>query len=112
MAENTNSRLEAFCDGVFAFALTLLIVDIRIPVGEAEKIVTDNDLWHALQHLLPSVFAFLISFITILITWVNHHNTLKLVNKSSSLFIYFNGFLLLTVVFLPFPTGLLGDNVL
>jgi len=71
MAEsNINSRLEAFCDGVFAIALTLLIIDIKIP--SSETINTTNDLWLALQHLLPSVFAFLLSFIIILIRGTAH----------------------------------------
>jgi len=108
MAEsNNNSRLEAFCDGVFAIALTLLIIDIKIP--PSETINTTNDLWVAFQHLLPSVFAFLLSFMIIFISWVNHHNTLKLIHKSSHGFIYANGFLLLTIVILPFPTALLSE---
>src|ERR1035437_1515773 len=108
MAEsNTNSRLEAFCDGVFAIALTLLIIDIKIP--SRENIYTTNDLWLSFKHLFPSIFAFLLSFVIVFITWVNHHATLKLVDKSSSSFIYANGFLLLTIVFIPFPTALLGE---
>ena len=108
MAEsNTNSRLEAFCDGVFAIALTLLIIEIKIP--SSETINTTNGLWLALQHLLPSVLAFLLSFIIILISWVNHHSTLKLINKSSPIFIYANGLLLLTIVIMPFPTALLSE---
>lgn len=104
---NTNSRLEAFCDGVFAIALTLLIISITIPASQA--ITTTNDLWLALQHLLPSIIAFLLSFIIIFISWVNHHNTLKLFDKSSPHFIYANGFMLLVIVFLPFPTALLSE---
>lgn len=108
MAEsNTNSRLEAFCDGVFAIALTLLIIEIKTPSSETIK--TTNDVWLALQHLLPSVFAFLLSFMVIFITWVNHHGTLKLVNKSSSVFIYANGFLLLSIVVIPLPTSMLSE---
>lgn len=102
-----NSRLEAFCDGVFAFALTLLIVDIRIP--SSANINNTTAFWLALGHLAPSIFAFLLSFIVIFITWVNHHATLRLVDKSSAAFIYANGFLLLTVVIVPFPTALLGE---
>jgi TMEM175 potassium channel family protein len=105
--QNQNSRLETFCDGVFAIALTLLIIDIKIPVSE--NINTTNDLWLALKHLLPSVFAFLLSFVIIFITWVNHHAVFKLIHKSSPAFIYANGFLLLTVVVIPFPTALLGE---
>lgn len=108
MAEtNPNARLEAFSDGVFAFALTLLIVDIKIP--SSARIETTNDFWLALSHIIPSVYAFLLSFFIILITWVNHHGHVKLLNKTSASFIYANGLLLLTVVFIPFPTALLGD---
>jgi uncharacterized membrane protein len=108
MAEtNSNSRLEAFCDGVFAIALTLLVIDIKLP--STVSITSNSEFWDALVHMAPTVFAFLLSFIVILISWVNHHTALKLVNGSSPAFIYANGFLLLTVVFLPFPTALLGE---
>lgn len=109
-ATNPISRLEAFCDGVFAIAITLLIIDIRIP--SSEKINSIADFWIALKHISPSIFAFVLSFIIIFITWVNHHNALKLGNKISSLFIYANGLMLLTVVFMPFPTSLLGEYIL
>jgi uncharacterized membrane protein len=105
--KNPNSRLEAFCDGVFAFALTLLIIDIKIP--STATVNNSADLWRALYRLAPSVFTFILSFAIILITWVNHHNALKLAGGSSSSFIYANGFLLLTIVFLPFPTALMGE---
>jgi len=111
MAEtSTSSRLEAFCDGVFAIAITLLIIDVKIP--SSEKIESTADFVQALKHVAPSIFAFILSFIIILITWVNHHNSLKLGNKVSSLFIYANGFLLLTVVFMPFPSSLVGEHIL
>ena len=109
-AANPNSRLEAFCDGVFAIALTLLIIDIKIP--SSIEINNTADLWLAISHITPSIFAFILSFIIILITWVNHHNSFKLISKSSSSFIYANSFLLLTVVFIPFPTSLLGEHIL
>jgi uncharacterized membrane protein len=110
MTTNPNVRLETFCDGVFAIALTLLIIDVRIPVSTA--IGTSADLWLALEHLLPSVFAFVLSFGIIFISWVNHHEAMRLVEKSSQPFIYANGFLMLGVVFVPFPTALLGENLL
>src|SRR5689334_16469364 len=91
MAETTStSRLEAFCDGVFAIAITLLIIDIRIP--SSEKIDSNADFLRALKHIAPSIFAFVLSFMIILITWVNHHNALRLGNKISPMFIYANGF--------------------
>lgn len=110
MAEaNPNARLEAFCDGVFAIALTLLIIDIRIPSPESIK--TAPELWQALRDLAPKVFAFLWSFAIILVTWVNHHAALKLAARTSASFIYANGFMLLCVVFLPFPTALMGEFI-
>ena len=107
---NPNLRLEFFCDAVFAIALTLLIIDIKIP--SSVKINNTSEFWLALKDILPSIFAFLLSFIIILITWVNHHGSLKLVNKSSAAFMFANGFMLLTVVFIPFPTALMGKYLL
>lgn len=106
---NTTTRLEAFCDGVFAIAITLLVIDIKIP--ETEEIHSAADLWTALRHITPLAFAFLLSFGVIFITWVNHHNHLKLISRLCGSFIYANGFLLLTVAFIPFPTSLLGEYI-
>lgn len=111
MAEaHHNARLEAFCDAVFAIALTLLIIDIRIPSSAPTE--TTRELWLALGHLGPRIAAFILSFAIIFITWVNHHRFFRLVNRSSGPFVYANGFLLLTVVFLPFPTSLVGEYLL
>ena len=110
MADQLNSRLETFCDGVFAIALTLLVIDIKVPASHA--IGTTRELWLALRHLVPSVLVFVLSFVIVLITWVNHHAAFRLVNRSSAAFIYANGFLLLTVVFMPFPTALVGEYLL
>ncbi len=107
---HSNARLEAFSDGVFAIALTLLIIDVRLP--DTATVTDSAALWQALWHLIPSLLAFLLSFGVIFITWVNHHGALRLVRGSSPSFIYANGFLLLTVVLIPFPTGLLGAFLL
>jgi uncharacterized membrane protein len=107
--EPVNSRLETFCDAVFAIALTLLILEIKTPI--AENIHTSGDLWLSLQHLLPSILAFLLSFAIIVISWVNHHGTMKLIDKSTPHFIYSNVFLLLTIVIIPFPTELLAEFI-
>ena len=109
-ASNPNTRLEAFCDGVFAIALTLLIIDIKIP--STVEFSSSTELWLAIKHIMPSIFAFILSFFIIFITWVNHHNAFKMIDKSSVSFIYANGFLLLTVVFIPFPTSLVGEYIL
>ncbi len=105
--ENPNSRLEAFCDGVFAIALTLLIIEIKIP--PLESVHTKNELWAAFAKAWPSWLAFLVSFITILISWVNHSHALKLIGKYSTKFTYSNGLLLLSIIILPFPTAAVAE---
>lgn len=107
---NPNARLEMFSDGVFAIALTLLIIDIKIPA--TAEISSTAEMWHALRDILPSILAFVLSFAIILITWVNHHNALLLAKKSSPGFMYANGLLLFSVVLIPFPTSLIGEYIL
>jgi len=108
MAEKTeHARLEAFCDGVFAIAITLLILEIKIPpVGSSH---TTLEFWHRLLEDWPSWFGFHLSFMIILVAWVNHHDCFKLISKSSPQFTYANGFMLLSVVIVPFSTGLMSE---
>ena len=107
MAESPNSRLETFCDGVFAIAITLLILELRRPAADA--IATSEDLWRYLLHLLPSVCAFLLSFLIIGVQWATHHLFMKLVDRASNPFIYANIFALLPYAIMPFPTALLAE---
>lgn len=111
MAEaNANTRLEALSDGVFAIAMTLLVIEIRPP--DVEAIRGTRDLWMALWHAVPKISAFVLSFTIIFITWVNHHGLIRLVPRTCVSFIHSNGLLLLSVAFLPFPTALLGEFVM
>ena len=103
------SRIEAFSDGVFAIAITLLVLEISVP--QIVAFHTKNDLWRELSHLWPSFFAFLLSFVFILVSWICHHALFNLIDKVSPLFIYTNGFLLLNIVFLPFPTAALARYI-
>jgi uncharacterized membrane protein len=98
------TRVEAFSDGVFAIAITLLILEIRVPHG-------DHGLWAELLALWPSYIAFLMSFVVILIMWVNHHELLRMVRGVNYPFLFANGFLLLTVTFVPFPTAVLAAHL-
>jgi uncharacterized membrane protein len=100
----SSSRVEAFSDGVFAIAITLLILEIRVPHGE-------HGLRAELLALWPSYVAFLMSFAVILIMWVNHHELLRMVRGVNYPFLFANGFLLLTVTFVPFPTAVLAQNL-
>jgi uncharacterized membrane protein len=98
------TRVEAFSDGVFAIAITLLILEIRVPHG-------DHGLWEGLVALWPSYIAFLMSFIVILIMWVNHHELLRMVQGVNYPFLFANGLLLLSVTVVPFPTAVLAANL-
>lgn len=104
-----NARIEAFSDGVFAIAITLLILELKVPPHESIHSVAD--LWNGLVQLWPSYFAFVLSFIILLISWVNHHYLFNELEKSSRPFLYANGFLLLTITFMPFPTALLAEYI-
>jgi len=105
--KSEHARLEAFCDGVFAIAITLLILEIKIPaVGSLHNI---QEFWHRLLEDWPSWFGFALSFIIILVAWVNHHDVFKIINKSNLQFIYANGFMLFTIVVIPFSTGLMSE---
>lgn len=102
-------RTEAFSDGVFAIAITLLILEIRIPdlgTGDAGP-----GLWVALAALWPSYLAFALSFFTILIMWINHHEIMRLVRRVDYPFFFANGLVLLTVTFVPFPTAVLARHL-
>jgi uncharacterized membrane protein len=110
MAENKSlARVEMFSDGVFAIAITLLILEIKVP--PLDSVHSVNDLINRLIHLWPSYFAFSYSFGGILVQWIVHHNMFNHLYKTSRAFLYTNGFLLLTIVFFPFPTALLAEYI-
>jgi uncharacterized membrane protein len=98
-------RIEAFSDGVFTVAVTLLVLDLKVPSPSG------GDSWQLLQmlaRLWPSLLALLVSFVTILIVWRNHHWVFTLIKSASSRLLYANGILLLAVILIPFPTALVA----
>lgn len=106
--EKETGRVEAFSDGVIAIAITLLILEIKVPkVAEMDS----TALWTKLLGLWPSFLAFVMSFGTILVMWVNHHRIFRLVRTTDYPFLYWNGFLLLTITFVPFPTAVLAEHL-
>ncbi|MGE5464029.1 MAG: TMEM175 family protein [Syntrophothermus sp.] len=95
-------RLEAFSDGVFAIVITLLILDIRIPV------VPPTELGAALVHILPQLLTYILSFFIVGLYWHLHHLVAAEVRLIDGAFIWLNLVWLLFVSVLPFPTALLG----
>jgi len=100
------SRVEAFSDGVFGIALTILILGIKVP--ELNNFATSEKLFRSLINLWPSYFAFILSFTAVLIMWINHHGFFKYLKDINTAFLFANGFLLLTVTFINFPTAILA----
>ena len=110
MTDRTNtSRLEAFCDGVFAIAITLLVIEIHVP--HADEVARLGGLWPALGARWPSYLGYTISFLTIGIMWANHHAVLEYVRRADRSFLLINVAFLMTVAFLPFPTAVLAEYV-
>jgi uncharacterized membrane protein len=102
-------RLEAFSDGVFAIAITLLILEVRVP--SAHDASTVAELWRALLERWPSYFAFLLSFLTIYVAWSGHHLMLQQVKAVTLPLVWANAFFLLGITFLPFPTALVAEHL-
>jgi uncharacterized membrane protein len=98
------SRLEAFSDGVFAVAITLLALDLTVAGPEGHVSLTDqlHDKW-------PAFLAYLISFFMIGIVWVNHHALVRSIIKVNRTLLFLNLVLLLFVVLIPFSTAIVAD---
>ena len=96
-------RAEAFSDGVFAIAITLLVLDLRLPGG--------GTLPHQLLHVWPQYFAYVVSFLTIGIMWMNHHTILAHVSRVDRPLLVINLLLLMAVVVIPFPTSLVAEHL-
>lgn len=107
---NETVRIEAFSDGVFAIAITLLVLGIKVPL--AHDLDAGGSLGSALIKLWPHYLAFVTSFIMILAKWVNHHRIFSFIQRTDHLFLYWNGLLLLFITFMPFPTALLAEYLL
>jgi len=109
-AEKENGRLEAFSDGVFAIAMTLLALELKVPhFASSGSHLTAAELASGLLHQWPSYLAFITSFFTVLIMWVHHHLIFRLVLRSDVTLLFANGFLLMLVTVVPFPTAVVAD---
>lgn len=114
MDEKETGRLEAFSDGVFAVAITLLVLNIKIPGLELspDKLPGDNELWRTLRGEWPMLAAYGTSFATIGVMWLNHHKLFKHIKRVNNLLILMNLLLLLIIVFIPVPTALLAEYLI
>ncbi|MCW2751446.1 MAG: hypothetical protein JWR83_2556 [Aeromicrobium sp.] len=98
----STDRIEFFSDAVFAIAMTLLVLDIRLPD------INKGQLNHALHDLLPQMFAYALSFIVISVNWVSHHRKFRVITGFDDTLTRLNLLLLFLIAFLPFPTSVLS----
>lgn len=100
----SKSRAEAFNDGVFAVAATLLVFSLQVPDVK-------SGLTAALINEWPSYAAYAISFATIVVIWVNHHAVMDSLERLDRRLLFLNGLLLLTVAAIPFPTAIVAKYI-
>ena len=99
----STSRTEAFSDGVFASAATLLVLELKVPQVEPRGLAD------ALLENWPSYATYVVSFLTIGIIWVNHHAVLERIRNVNHPLLFINLVFLMAVAAIPFPTALLAD---
>ncbi len=108
-SNKTNFQLDRICfftDGVFAIAITLLVIEFKVPVIEH---ATDATLWHSLKEMTWKLLGFVISFCIVGYYWSVHHRIFGYVKKYTSRLLWLNLSFLFSVVLLPFTSGLLGE---
>lgn len=107
--EKDTGRIEALSDGIFAVAITLLAIELKIPVL---KTINNHSLFAALLDNWPEYLTIINSFASVLLMWVSHHNLFKLIKKPKMPFIMVNGMLLLFVTLTIFSTKTLSFYIL
>lgn len=100
------SRIEALSDGVFAVAITLLALDIHVPLGS----MSNAQLWLSIRHVFPGIVAYIFSFCIIGIFWNGHHTIFRFTKLLNRPLIWLNLLYLMVVAFMPFPTALLAEH--
>jgi uncharacterized membrane protein len=105
--EKALDRIVFFSDAIFAIAMTLLVLQLTIPVvhGGSEQV-----LWHKLDEQLPSFWSFALSFFTIGLQWMAHQRKFRLIRRYDGVLLWINMLFLFCIAFLPFPTAVLGRN--
>src|SRR5207245_11552910 len=100
------ARLETFADGVIAIAITLLILDVKVP-----HVAGTSSLGHKLASQWPNFAGYAVSFITIGVVWVNHHHMFRLIERTNHAFLILNVLFLMAIAFIPWPTSLVATNM-
>lgn len=102
----TTARIEALCDGIFAVAMTILVLNVTIPTAQS---VAPQHLPQALERIGPQVLVYAISFVNLGVLWVGQHNQHHFIGAADRWFIWINIAFLMLISFIPFSTALLGQ---
>ena len=106
--EKKTARLEAFSDGIFGVAITLLAIEIGIKEYEG---ATNANLWIKIKQNWPEYFTYFNSFATVLLIWMGHNKIIDHLRKFNHWIILLNGLLLMFIVLFPYPTKLVGSFI-
>jgi len=98
------SRLEAFSDGVLAIVITIMVLELRVPIAAEGHVATFSDLTAA--HLVPVFFSYVLSFVYVAIYWNNHHHLMSTADHVSGPIMWANMHLLFWLSLVPFSTKL------
>ena len=101
---NETGRIEAFSDGIFSIAATLLVLELKHPAAGLP-------FWQGILQLWPGYVSFVLSFFFIGIMWINHHRLFVRIKKADDMLMAANLLLLLGVVFVPYPTALMAASI-
>ncbi|WP_421794380.1 TMEM175 family protein [Haliscomenobacter sp.] len=102
----SKNRIEAFSDGVIAIIITIMAFDLKIP--ELAKDFSDQDVWKALEAVVPKILSYMLSFVVVAIMWLNHHAMFDRIAHSTSKLVWYNMFLLFAMSLIPMPTNFLA----
>jgi len=106
--ERQTSRIEAFSDGIFGVAITLLAIEIGIKEYEGAN---NSNLWQKILERWPEYFSYFNSFATVLLIWMGHNKIFKQLKAANHWILLANGLVLLIVVLFPFPTKTVGTFI-
>jgi uncharacterized membrane protein len=101
-ALHSNERMAFFSDGIFAITITLLVLEVKVPEVESEKLM------EALHHTLPALNSCILSFIVLGIYWIAHHNLFLHIKHHDHVLLWLNTLFMMCIALIPFPTGLIS----
>lgn len=105
--EKEKNRFETFIDAILAIIMTILVLEFKVP---EESFASDGNIQSFLYHLIPSFFSYFISFSTIAVLWMDHHNLFRLLKKADTQLVFLNFLFVLFLSATPFTTSLAGRN--